>query len=123
MNGHTTHAALAEAFSIAPNHWLQKRMIQILAELGQPWDEKADYFHIEDGTLYRLRKGESEIEQLPALVQTYAAQFLGADCRSGPYRRRRLVVTDQAPGRGAGSLDLIGRPSGVWGGAPRIYKL
>ena len=69
MNGHVTGVPLAEGFCIAPNHWLQKRMVQIFEEIGHPWSEEADYFHIEGYTLYRLRSGAVETEQLPQVVQ------------------------------------------------------
>jgi hypothetical protein len=77
MNGHSTRAPLNEAVGIAPNHWLQKRMVRIFAEMGQVWVEKVDYFHIEGSTLYRLRKGEIEKSALPEVVQNYINNFWG----------------------------------------------
>jgi hypothetical protein len=75
MDGHLTSAPLEEAFSIAPNHWLQKRVARIFAEVGQSWSERQDYFHIEGTTLYRLRRGEVDREQLPQMVQNYINNF------------------------------------------------
>lgn len=75
INGHVTAAPRDEAWSIAPNHWLQKRMARIFAEIDRPWSERADYFHVEGSSLYRLRKGEAEGLQLPALVQNYINNF------------------------------------------------
>jgi hypothetical protein len=77
MNGHTSSVPLAEAFSIAPNHWLQKRMARIFAEIGQSWNDKTDYFHIEDRRLYRLRKGEGHGGQLPGVIQDYLESIWG----------------------------------------------
>jgi hypothetical protein len=75
MNGHVTEATLTEAWSIAPNHWLQKRVARIFAEVGLTWDDKNDYFHIEGTTLYRLRRADVESRQLPPVVQTYISNF------------------------------------------------
>ena len=75
MNGHITSVPQAEAFSIAPNHWLQKRMARIFAEIGQSWSKQDDYFHIEGSTLYRLKRGENSIKGLPQLVQNYINNF------------------------------------------------
>jgi len=75
MNGHITPVSLSEAWCIAPNHWLQKRITRIFAELGQTWDERNDYFHIEGNTLYRLRRGRMEKGPLPPVVQTYISNF------------------------------------------------
>jgi hypothetical protein len=75
MNGHITRTPLADAFGIAPNHWLQKRMSRIFEELGQAWSERLDYFHIEGSMLFRLRRGEVERGQLPGVVQNYISNF------------------------------------------------
>jgi hypothetical protein len=75
MNGHITAVPIAEAFSIAPNHWLQKRMARIFAEIGQSWSKQDDYFHIEGSTLYRLRRGETSTATLPQLIQNYVNNF------------------------------------------------
>jgi hypothetical protein len=79
MNGHVNTVLQEEAWSIAPNHWFQKRMTAIFEELGQSWSETDDYFHIEGATLYRLRRGRldnlSEREALPQVVQTYINNF------------------------------------------------
>jgi hypothetical protein len=75
MNGHVTVVPRAEAFSIAPNHWLQKRMARIFAEIGQSWHEQTDYFHIEGSRLYRLRRDRIDKGHLPPVVQTYINNF------------------------------------------------
>jgi hypothetical protein len=75
LNGHITRAPLEEAWSLAPNHWLQKRLTQIFEEIGQSWDLGTDYFHLEGSTLYRLRRGQSLEGQLPQVVQTYINNF------------------------------------------------
>jgi hypothetical protein len=75
IQGHTSRIPQAEAFGIAPNHWLQKRMTTILGELGQPWDLASDYFHIEGSSLFRLRKGQAEAGALPQIVQNYISNF------------------------------------------------
>jgi hypothetical protein len=75
MNGHITTAPLAEAWNIAPNHWLQKRMTRIFAEIGQSWDEANDYFHIEGNTLYRLRRNAVSRDRLPPVIQNYISNF------------------------------------------------
>jgi hypothetical protein len=75
MNGHATTVSLAEAWNIAPNHWLQKRISRIFADLGKVWDESNDYFHIEGKTLYRLRKDRIDTTQLPPVVQNYISNF------------------------------------------------
>jgi hypothetical protein len=75
MNGHVTSVPQEEAFSIAPNHWLQKRMARIFAEIGQSWSKTDDYFHIEGSTLYRLKRGRISTEKLPQLVQNYINNF------------------------------------------------
>ena len=75
MEGHTTTVSLGEAFGIAPNHWLQKRMARVFEELGLTWDEQADYFHIEGPTLYALRREETCREELPPVVQGYLARL------------------------------------------------
>ena len=75
MDGHATSIPLAEAFGIAPNHWFQKRMASIFAEIGKSWSEQADYFHIEGSTLYRLHRGLVDRGQLPPLVQNYISNF------------------------------------------------
>ena len=75
MNGHVTVVPRAEAFSIAPNHWLQKRMARIFAEIGQSWHEQTDYFHIEGSSLYRLRRDRIDVGRLPPVVQTYINNF------------------------------------------------
>lgn len=75
MNGHVTRALRDEVWSIAPNHWLQKRMARIFGEMGQSWREESDYFHIEGTTLYRLRRGQAQDCQLPQVVQTYINNF------------------------------------------------
>lgn len=75
MNGHVTSAPLAEAWNIAPNHWLQKRMTHIFAEIGQSWDEANDYFHIEGNTLHRLRRSTTTRDRLPPVVQNYISNF------------------------------------------------
>ncbi len=75
MNGHITEATLAEAWSIAPNHWLQKRVARVFAEVGLTWDGKNDYFHIEGTTLYRLRRADVEPRHLPSVVQNYISNF------------------------------------------------
>jgi hypothetical protein len=75
MNGHTTILPQTEAFSIAPNHWLQKRMARIFAEIGHSWSQKDDYFHIEGNTLYRLKRGKAQTQNLPQLIQNYINNF------------------------------------------------
>jgi hypothetical protein len=82
INGHATAVPIADAVSIAPNHWLLKRMARIFDELGLSWDAKADYFHIEGSTLYRLNKGKLDPDNLPPLVQNYISHFW--DAVSGP---------------------------------------
>jgi hypothetical protein len=74
MNGHINTALETEAFGIAPNHWMQKRMARIFTELGLSWEPQIDYFHLEGSTLYRLRKGELS-NQLPNVVQNYVNNF------------------------------------------------
>jgi hypothetical protein len=75
MNGHITNASLAEAWNIAPNHWLQKRMARIFEEIGQSWEEGNDYFHIEGNTLYRLRRSTTRRDKLPPVIQNYISNF------------------------------------------------
>ena len=75
MNGHITTVPRSEAWNIAPNHWLQKRMTRIFSDVGRSWDEKQDYFHIEGSTLYRLRKGELDTCELPPVIQNYISNF------------------------------------------------
>ncbi|MGC9333044.1 MAG: CHAT domain-containing protein [Anaerolineae bacterium] len=75
MNSHVTVVPRDQAFSIAPNHWLQKRMTRIFAEIGQSWHEHTDYFHIEGSTLYRLRRDQIDKGGLPPVVQTYINNF------------------------------------------------
>lgn len=75
MNGHITTVPLAQAWSIAPNHWLQRRISRIFAEMERTWDERTDYFHIEGNTLYRLRKGTADRVPLPPVVQNYISNF------------------------------------------------
>lgn len=75
MRGHATTIPLAQAWDIAPNHWLQKRMARIFADLGKVWDESNDYFYIEGKTLYRLRKGKIDTTCLPPVVQNYISNF------------------------------------------------
>jgi len=76
MNGHVTRVQQSDAWNIAPNHWLQKRMARIFSELGQSWDEQADYFYIEGNTLYRLRRGEVETSCLHPVIKQYINNFL-----------------------------------------------
>ncbi len=75
MNGHITTVPRSEAWNMAPNHWLQKRMARIFSEVGQSWDEKQDYFHIEGSTLHRLRRGELGTCELPPVIQNYISNF------------------------------------------------
>lgn len=75
MNGHITETTLGEAWSIAPNHWLQKRVARVFAEVGLSWDDKNDYFHIEGTTLYRLRRADVDSSHLPPVVQNYISNF------------------------------------------------
>lgn len=75
MNGHVTEVSLSQAWSIAPNHWLQKRVTRVFAQMGLNWDERSDYFHIEGYTLYRLRRAEAEGLPLPPVVQNYISNF------------------------------------------------
>jgi hypothetical protein len=75
MHGHVKAVPKAEAWCVAPNHWFQKRIARIFADMGQVWDEKNDYFHIEGRTLYRLRKGRTDRTQLPPVVQNYISNF------------------------------------------------
>ncbi|MFC2030328.1 CHAT domain-containing protein [Chloroflexota bacterium] len=75
MNGHVTSVPLVDAWNIAPNHWLQKRMVRIFAEVRQTWHEKDDYFHIEGRTLYRLHRGTEARECLPQVIQNYISNF------------------------------------------------
>jgi hypothetical protein len=75
MNGHIANVPLAEAWCLAPNHWFQKRIARIFAEIGQVWSDSDDYFHIEGSTLYRLKRGLSDTTQLPQLVQNYINSF------------------------------------------------
>lgn len=82
INGHATAVPIADAVSIAPNHWMLKRMTRIFDELGLSWDSKNDYFHIEGSTLYRLTKGKLDPDNLPPLVQNYISHFW--DAVSGP---------------------------------------
>lgn len=75
MNGHVTAVPKAEAWSIAPNHWLQKRITRAFEEMGKAWDESSDYFHVEGNVLYRLRKGRTPTGPLPPVVQNYISNF------------------------------------------------
>ena len=75
MNGHVTSVPVVDAWNIAPNHWLQKRMSRIFAEVGQSWHEKDDYFHIEGSTLYRMRRGKEDRDCLPQVIQNYISNF------------------------------------------------
>jgi|GEM_PF-1595282 len=75
LNGHVTTVPRDEVWSIAPNHWFQKRMASIFAEVGRPWSEKDDYFYIEGSTLYRLRRNRVYRAPLPSVVQTYINNF------------------------------------------------
>jgi hypothetical protein len=75
MDGHATRVALTEALSIAPNHWLQKRMVSILEEIGHRWQERGDYFYVEGNTLYRLHKGKANGEELPPVVNHIVNNF------------------------------------------------
>jgi hypothetical protein len=75
LNGHVTTVPREEVWSIAPNHWLQKRMASIFAEIGRPWSEKDDYFYIEGSTLYRLRRNRVYRAPLPSVVQNYINNF------------------------------------------------
>jgi hypothetical protein len=75
MSGHVTTVPLADAWNIAPNHWLQKRIGRVFADLGKVWDESADYFHVEGRTLYRLQKGRSDTTTMPPVVQNYISNF------------------------------------------------
>jgi len=77
MNGHTTSAPLAEALNLVPNHFLQRRMERVFAEVGQPWAEQADYFYIEGSTLHRLKKETVDPTQLPLFLQQHITQFFG----------------------------------------------
>jgi len=77
INGHTTTVAYDDAFSIAPNHWLQKRMARIFAEIGQTWREKTDYFYIEGKLLFRMQKGDGGEGDLPKVIQNYINHFWG----------------------------------------------
>lgn len=77
MNGHVTRVPIRQAFSVAPNHWFQKRLVQVLAEVGQSWGMESDYFHIEGSTLYRLRRGQVEGGPLPLAVQNCLNRFWG----------------------------------------------
>lgn len=96
MDGHTVGVALVDAFSMAPNHWLQKRIVRILHDLGQSWDEKSDYFHIEGSTLYRLVRGRDRVEKLPPTVQNFVNNFW--DPISGPvHTGSGNIVVDSPP--------------------------
>jgi hypothetical protein len=75
MNGHVTSAPQATTWSIAPNHWFQKRMVRIFAELGKSWSQEDDYFHIEGNVLYRLKRGQTDLERLPPIVKNYVNNF------------------------------------------------
>lgn len=75
LNGHITSAPKEDAWSMAPNHWLQKRLVQVFDEIGHSWNEHADYFHVEGNTLHRLRRGQPLDGQLPQVVQTYINNF------------------------------------------------
>jgi hypothetical protein len=107
MDGHMTVVPQAEAFSIAPNHWLQKRMVRIFAEISLEWREHADYFYIEANTLHRLRRGEIEEERQPGVVQAYIHNFwepVTGQVQPGPddgritYKNFDLRVRGIAPG-------------------------
>lgn len=96
MDGHTKSVALVDAFSMAPNHWLQKRIVRILHDLGKSWDEKSDYFHIEDSTLYRLYKGRARVEKLAPTVQNFVNNFW--DLVGGPvHTGSGDIVVDRTP--------------------------
>jgi hypothetical protein len=75
MDGHVCRQPLDEALGIAPNHWLQKRMVQILQELGSSWSERFDYFHVEGSTLYRLHRDRVPTERLPPTVINYINNY------------------------------------------------
>ncbi len=75
MDGHVSNVVLDGAFNIAPNHWLQKRMVRILKGIGKSWSEQSDYFHIEGNTLYRLYQGQGQTEKLAPTVQNYINNF------------------------------------------------
>jgi len=112
MRGHATTVPLAQAWDIAPNHWLQKRMARIFAELGKVWDETSDYFHIEGKTLYRLRKGASDPAQLPPVVQNYISNFWDpvsgqVHTGSGP------IVSDRGNGTQAAAGEGFPAPAGA----------
>jgi hypothetical protein len=78
INGHNTTVAFDDAYSIAPNHWLQKRMARIFEEIGQTWKEKADYFYVEGRLLYWLQKSDADTEDLPAVIQNYINHYWSA---------------------------------------------
>ncbi|MFC2036760.1 CHAT domain-containing protein [Chloroflexota bacterium] len=122
MNGHLASAPRDEVWSIAPNHWLQKRMTRIFAEIGQAWSERTDYFHIEGNTLYRLRRGQVESKQLPQVVQTYVNNFW--EPVEGPvHAGTGNIVASAEP---EGDLGQMGRPPqpemDERGALPRAYK-
>jgi hypothetical protein len=119
MNGHTTRALLPDVFCIAPNHWLQKKLTQILSELDHRWEENSDYFCVEQSTLYRLRRGQANVGQLPAIVQNYVNNFWDLAAGQVHAGSGDLVVAGQLGGQ---SPDAQFGSGHVPGGVLRTYR-
>jgi hypothetical protein len=122
MKGHVTRVPLAEAWSLAPNHWFQKRIARILAEMGQVWSAGDDYFHIEGSTLYRLKRGASDTAQLPQLVQNYINNFW--DLVTGQIHDGSdyVVVGNDVSQQAARSRLPEGQPESTVQRTAKIYK-
>ena len=125
MDGHRTSATWEDAYCIAPNHWLQKRIKRIFDEIGQAWDEQVDYFHIEGRTLHWLRKGEILEERLPPVIQNYIHNFWDPTGQLQG-QMQALAVDPVARGNGPGTTPTL--PAVIAGGkshstsaGPRIY--
>jgi hypothetical protein len=116
LNGHITTALLVDGFSIAPNHWFQKRMARIFAEMSQSWSDQADYFHVEGSTLFRLQKGQVETSQLPEVVQNYISNFW--EPVSGQIHAGRGDIVTGARGQAPAPTREEPRPAGDGRAAP-----
>ena len=116
MNGHVTRVPIRQAFSIAPNHWFQKRLVQIFAEVGQSWNVESDYFYIEGSILYRLRRGQTDGGPLSLVVQNYLNRFWGPGAGPVQPEDHEALVSSLLPGaqQPTGSMDERRPGSGLW---------
>jgi hypothetical protein len=77
LNGHIIGATYSQALSLLPKHLLQERVSTILSELGQSWKEQADYFYIQDTTLWRLQKGIVDPSKIHQTIINHITHFWG----------------------------------------------